>query len=228
MEAMEKKTSGARYLRFGPEFLLFRKGYGLCLHLLHHLGDVKPNDDVDRAQRDLACDTLDSLRVAETSLLGGYENQALLLLRRAYESTTLMAYFINFPSAVKDWDAKKRISPSEIREALETARVREPKDQLATMYKVYSLFAHVNRETVWNRLLGEANRFTVGAQDNVADSVVGGVVRELLRVMMWFVDVMNYAFMHVVGKRLSEEYKTSVLSYRDEVEGLAKHLPMLF
>jgi hypothetical protein len=62
LEAMERRTSGQRYLKFSPEFALYRKGFDLCLHLLHQLGESRPPDLRDRVQRDLSCDTLDSLR----------------------------------------------------------------------------------------------------------------------------------------------------------------------
>ena len=47
-------------------------------------------------------------------------------------------------------------------------------------------------------MLGEGNRFTVGAQGNAKamhrDETVGAYLREMLRIMMWFVDVMNFVF----------------------------------
>ena len=83
VDAMECRTLGQRYLRFEPEFVVLRQGYGICLHLLFALGEVPPANRDEEVQRDLACDTLDSLRVAESALLRGYENQAMVLLRRA-------------------------------------------------------------------------------------------------------------------------------------------------
>ena len=70
-----------------------------------------------------------------------------------------------------------------------------------------------NRETVFQRLLGEPNHFTIGAQGNSPEPAVGAVVRELLGQMMWFVDVSALAFIKV-GSTLSEEYKARVLAYR--------------
>lgn len=45
--------------------------------------------------------------------------------------------------------------------------------------------------------------------------------------MMWFLDVMNYAFADV-GKTLDGNYRETVLRYREEVENAAQHLAPLF
>jgi hypothetical protein len=52
-------------------------------------------------------------------------------------------------------------------------------------------------------------------------------LREMLRMMMWFLDVMNYAFADV-GKTLDGNYRETVLRYREEVENAAQHLAPLF
>lgn len=227
LEAMEQRTSGQRYLKYPPEFDLFRKGLSIALDLLHYLGESEPKDADEGVQRDLACDTIDSLRCAERVLLCGYENQCLALLRRAYETISLMAYFTNFPSEISGWEKGESIKQSHIRQKLDTAPVPEPKDHLKEIYKIYSLFTHINRATVYHRHLGDPNRFTIGAQGNVDDKAVEAILRELLRLTMWFVDVMNYAFARV-AKTLDEQYKRVVLGYRDEVERAARRLhPLL-
>ncbi|MGA2458158.1 MAG: hypothetical protein ABSF85_11360 [Terriglobales bacterium] len=224
--AMECRSSGQRYLRFEPEFVVLRDGYDVCLHLLFELGEFAPADARDRVQRDLACDTLDSLRMAEGALLRGYENQAMVLLRRAYETVSLMTYFLNFPDEVRVWESGKEIRNCDIREALDAAAMPEPKGHLRDLYRLYSDFTHVNRKTVWNRMLGEGNRFTVGAQGNVSDKTVGAYLREMLRMTMWFVDVMNFAFAPV-AKTLGPNYASSVLAYRGTVQRIADHLAQL-
>jgi hypothetical protein len=227
IEALEARTFGTRFLRFNAEFTLIRKGISLCVELVHYLGDLPPKDAYDRVQRDLACDTIDSLWLAEHSLLRGYENHTLALLRRAYETTSLVAYFFNFPEEAKEWEGGKRIRQSHIRNALGTAPVPESKDSLDQMYRVYSLFTHVNRETVYHRMLGEENRLTLGCQGNANEEIVASVLRELLRQTMWFVDVANFTFAKA-GLRPPEDYAQKMLRYRDEVQNLAKKLPALF
>src|ERR1700693_1660417 len=160
IEALEARTLGTRFLHFNPHFTLFRKGFALCVQLIDLLGYVAPTDNYDRIQRDLACDTLDSLWLAEHALLRGYENHALTLLRRSYETTSLMAFFFNYPNEVVLWEKGKKIPQAEIRRKLATAPFPEPKENLDETYRVYSLFTHVNRETVYHRLLGEDNHLT--------------------------------------------------------------------
>jgi hypothetical protein len=227
IEALEARTFGNRFLHFNPQFTLLRKGFALSIQLIDLLGSIAPTDNYDRTQRDLACDTLDSLWLAEHALLRGYENQALSLLRRGYETTSLMAFFVNYPGEVGAWENSKKIPQVEIRKKLETAPFREPKENLDEMYRVYSLFTHVNRETVYHRMLGEGNRLTLGSQGNSGDDIVGSVLRELLRQMMWFVDVTNFTFAKL-GLRPEKQYVDEMLAYRDEVQGLAKKLPALF
>lgn len=227
IEALECRTLSQRFIRFNAEFTLFRKGFDLSLELIHFLGDLPPKDSYDKTQRDLACDTLDSLWLAEYSLLRGYESHTLLLLRRAYETTSLMAYFFNFPDKVQVWESGKRIHQTVIRKALGDAPVAESKDALDEMYRVYSLFSHVNRESLYHRLLGEGNRLTLGCQGNVDEKSFSRVVRELLAQMMWFVDVANFIFLKI-GLRPSEDYGKRMLAYRGQVQNLAKGLPALF
>jgi len=84
------------------------------------------------------CNTLDYLLLAEHGLLRGYENPALSLLRRAYETVSLMAYF-NFPEKVRVWEEGRAIRQPGIRVALKSAPYPEPKETLDEMYRVYSL-----------------------------------------------------------------------------------------
>jgi hypothetical protein len=227
VEALEQRTSGTRYLQHGPALLLFRKGYSLCLELLHHLGESRPRDDFDRTMRDLGCDTLDSLWAARELLLKGYDNQCLFLLRRTVETTSLMAFFINFPSELHKWANGTKVSPSMVRKGLKNASIPEPEDELQSMYRVYSLFSHINRDTVFQRLLGEPNHFTVGAQGNAPEKSVAAIVRELLLQMMWFVDVFNFVNLDVT-KAIGPDYGERMVGYRGEVEKITKNLPALF
>ena len=203
----------------------FARGLGFCVQLIHELGDVLPQQDYDRIQRDLACDTLDSLWLAEHAVLRGYDNQGLVLLRRSYESISLMAYFFNFPEKVQEWQGGKRIRQSIVRRALGSAPVSESEERLTRMYRVYSLFTHINRETVFNRLLGEANRFTLGCQGNVSENVIAANLRELLTQMVWFVDVFHFVFLKLGV--VSRELGLRLLAYRKEVEPLVNQLPSL-
>jgi hypothetical protein len=227
IEALESRTYSERFLRFNVEFTLFRTGISLCIQLVDFLGGVPPKDLYDRSQRDLACDTIDSLWLAEHALLRGYENQALGLLRRAYETVSLMAYFLNFPDKLASWDGDGKIRQSDIRKALESGPYPEPKETMDEMYRVYSLFTHVNRQTVYHRLLGEPNRFTLGCQGNSSEINYASVVRELLRQTSWFLDVFNFIFVKL-GLRPPETYAQPMLAYRGKVVEVAANLPALF
>jgi hypothetical protein len=227
LEGLEFGTCSARLHQFGPDFVVFRKGISILIELLDLLGDAAPKDDYDRAQRDLTCDTLDSLWCAERALLFGYENQAVVLLRRAYETTALMAYFLNYPDKVNEWKAGEMIRQSTIRTALNNAPYAESKEGLDEMYRVYSLFSHVNRDTVYHRLLGEGNRLTLGSQGNVSEDTVASIVCELLRQTMWFVDVASFTFAKL-GIRPPDQNVKRMLGYRGEVQAIVKRLPKLF
>lgn len=226
LEAMERRTSGQRYLQYSAEFDLFTKGMTICLQLLHHVGDSRAADDCERVLRDLSCDVLDSLRCAEVALLYGCDNQSMVLIRRAYETTALMAYFLNFPEEAVAWEKGKEIKQSLIREKLDTAKIHESKDNLQRIYKVYSIFSHINRATIYNRLLGDGNRFTVGAQGNVSAKAFESILRELLASIMWFVDVMLYSFRAVAAK-IGKPYTDMALGYRDEIQKAVKRFPSL-
>lgn len=62
------------------------------------LGNCPPRDITDRSIRDLFADSFDFLYIARRLILEGYASVAFPLLRRAFESNSLMQYFILLPN----------------------------------------------------------------------------------------------------------------------------------
>jgi hypothetical protein len=228
VQAMELRTNGDRFLKFQPQFSIVEEGFDLCLELIHILGDCAPKNETENAIRDVACDTFDSLWHARHLILSGCENHAIVLLRRAYETNSLLATFIQSESLAKKWIDGGEVKAADTRKFLDTAALREPADDMRGMYSMYCKFSHPNRHFVFMRLLGEGNRWTVGAQGNSPDALVEGVVRELLHLLMWFVDVFHYAFKERFVVATEIRQWQLMLSYRGRVQAVAKELDSLY
>ena len=127
-----------------------------------------------------------------------------------------MQYFINFPAEVKAWTEGKKLRPSDIRKALDTAPIPEAAEPLRMKYDEQSAFVHINRDTIAFRMLGEGNRFTLGCQGNVSYKSAAFMVDDLLTNFGWFLSVFHYAFRNE-GTKLGTDYIRFVLNCRKEI-----------
>lgn len=82
------------------------------------LGNVPPQDIQDKVVRDLMADIFDSLYESRRLLLESKLNLAYPLLRRSYESLSLLSLICNDASYAKKWESGKEISNSEVRKEL--------------------------------------------------------------------------------------------------------------
>lgn len=160
--------------------------------------------------RDLMTDVFDALLVARQVVLDGHEATAFPLIRRAFESNSLLAYFVWNPKKAEEWNDGKQISNGEIRKFIEAqpTAVSLEAIRMKDHYALYSEAAHPNRGFVPIRWLGEGNRFVLGATPAPDVRLVRDYLYEILG--LWFMLSANlfYRFAKIFksDKRLIETY----------------------
>src|SRR5262249_10090397 len=127
------------------------------------LGHSRSGDCPDRSLRDLMTDAFESLFLARTTITGGYWTAPFVLLRRAFETICLIEYLALCPEKAEQWDAGREIKNAEIRKFLDKHPMGEREEGLKAGYRLFSSGAHVNRDFVPIRRLGDGNQFTLGA-----------------------------------------------------------------
>lgn len=185
------------------------------------LGRLEPKDELDRSVRDLLADAFDHLYVARRILIGGYLSVPFSLLRRAFESTSLLHYFILFPDKVKEWVQGKEIGHAEVRKALNKTPMGESAEMMQSMYRFFSKGTHPNRTFVPYRMLGEGNEFVLGAINRPILGVVAEEIQKLLEIWFWFMALVGFFY----KERLSRElFGREYLRIAGRAQRIAKEL----
>lgn len=137
--------------------------YGeMVCRLTELLGNLEPRSHQDKIVRDMYNDIFDFLYEARELILSGKIVVAFPLARRAFESQSLLAAFIQDEKIALQWDQGKEFSNSEMREFHSKSKLQEDKEKLRELYKFYTKGSHPNRELIGVRFLGEGNQFTLG------------------------------------------------------------------
>lgn len=138
--------------------------YGAMIcRLISLLGEVPPAGLQDSVTRDLMADAFDFLFESRRILLRGKVDVAYPLIRRSYESISLMALCHHEKKYAERWQNGKAIHNSEVRKQLGKHPMGAPKQNLDDLYRFFSLAAHPNRDLVPHRFLGDGNKFVLGS-----------------------------------------------------------------
>ncbi|MCI0692915.1 hypothetical protein L0337_13035 [candidate division KSB1 bacterium] len=151
------------------------------------LGHVKPKDAADQAIRDLLADVFDFLHISRQLILQGNLSAAFPLLRRAFESSALIHYFILKPLKADNWSNGKQIENREVRKFLGSNRIglTAAEDAYKKAYDDYSGGSHPNRKYVPYRYLGEPNEFVLGSVVKPELLIVGINFSKLIGLWFW-------------------------------------------
>src|SRR5262245_32166354 len=98
------------------------------------LGHIKPRDTQDIVIRDLTADVFDSLYEARAFILSGKITVAFAVVRRAYESLSLLALCTFDPSWAARWAQGKEISNRQVRQQLAKHQMGEPEELTKELY----------------------------------------------------------------------------------------------
>lgn len=173
------------------------------------LGNNPPKDVTDRSIRDLFADIFDFLYVSRRLILEGYVSTAFPLLRRAFESISLMQYFILLPDKAIEWNKGKQVSNAETRKFLDSHPMGESEKGMKDLYSFFSGATHPNREYIPFRFLGEKNKFVLGAIGGPNILGIADYMYRLIKLWFWFVAVISYHYkeiLHSTDERYLNDY----------------------
>ncbi len=184
--------------------------YGILIcRIVNILGKQKPESMLDVVMRDLTADTFDFLFEARRSLLSGRANVAFPLVRRAFESLSLMVACKLSPQICRDWDGGKEIKNGRVRAVLDEHPLGESQANTKEMYKFFCLGTHPNRSLIAYRFLGEGNEFTLGAiaKPNLQLSLF--ISSKILSLWFWLSAFVSLAYVKAIlpaDPKFDDEY----------------------
>ncbi len=187
------------------------------------LGDHPPQDVADRGIRDLLADVFDFLYISRRLVLQGYASTALPLLRRAFESNSLIQYFMLLPGKAMSWNEGEQISNAEVRKYLDTHPMGQPEDGMRDSYRFFSGATHPNREYIPHRFLGEGNLFVLGAVAVPILTLVGDYVYRLIRLWFWLGALIAYQYREVLASA-DRTYMKDYIKLANEAQTAAEEL----
>lgn len=135
----------------------------LMCRVTYMLGYTHPVDEKDIVIRDLMADTFDFLYEGRSLILKGKLVTAYPIIRRAFESLTLMVVCYLKSEFVQKWHKGEEIRNNAIRRELNKHPLGESEKVMTDLYKFFSLASHPNRDMAPHRYLGEGNNFTLGS-----------------------------------------------------------------
>jgi len=167
-----------------------RYGQLIC-DLSSLLGKLPPSDVQEKVIRDLMADVFDNLYESRNIILTGQLNVAYPLIRRAYESLSLLVLCALDVQTAQKWQDGKQISNNEVRKGLAKHPFGEKEENLRELYKFFSEASHPNRGLIPERYLGEGNEFVFGAIGMPDLVMVTDYCLKHLDLWFWFAAVIS-------------------------------------
>jgi hypothetical protein len=194
-----------------------RYGQLIC-DLSSLLGKIPPSDVQEKVVRDLMADVFDNLYESRNIILTGQLNVAYPLIRRAYESLSLLVLCALDVQTAQKWQDGKQISNSEVRKGLSNHPFGEKEENLRELYKFFSEASHPNRGLIPERHLGEGNEFVFGAIAMPDPVMVTDYLLKHLELWFWFAAVVSA----VLAPRTGQDFATYRPKYLATAKGAEK------
>lgn len=183
-----REYATARYTElsemYSQEIRLVEDYEKMACRIVFILGTVPPVGVADRCIRALLADVFDALYTSRTVVLEAYGSLAYPILRRAFEAISLIYYFTACPDKADAWEDGCEIRNSEVRKYFEKNPTGDPPSALKDMHALFSDAAHINREYIPVRFLGEGNMFTLGSIGR--PSLVSTTDNLIRLIQLWF------------------------------------------
>ena len=193
-----KEYAGTRFSALGTVFqdeIELVTGYEqLICRATVILGNSPPRDVTDRAIRDLLADVFDFLHVSQQLILENYASTAFPLLRRAFESISLIQYFILLPNKAITWSKGGQVGNAEIRKYLDSHPMGESEKAMKDVYAFLSRATHPSRDCIPTRFLGEDNQFVLGGIVVPDLIVIADYIVRLIDLWYWFAASISYYY----------------------------------
>jgi hypothetical protein len=193
---MEYELSRQDSLRkmFGP-YIRVTDDYGrLICSAVDILGGVQPVSNQDIVIRELLSDVFDFLYEGRRVIMSGQCSTAYPLLRRAFESLSLMVVCCFDPAFAERWHSGVKIPNSKVRAELAQHPMGESMESMREAYNFFSDAAHPNRSIIPNRHLGDGNQFVL-ASIMIPDLVlVTEYCHRHLQLWFWFAAAVSHHY----------------------------------
>ena len=222
-----KEYAGTRFSElskiFQDEIEILMEYEKLICRVTVILGSHPPKDITDRSIRDLFVDIFDFLYISRRLILEGYGSTAFPLLRRAFESNSLMQYFMLLPNKAITWDKGKQISNAEVRKYLDSHPMGESEKAMKDFYNFFSGATHPNREYIPTRFLGEKNQFVLGAIGVPNLLVVADYMHRLIELWFWFAALISYHYRGIL-RSADKTYVKDYMKVANKVKRVSEEL----
>jgi hypothetical protein len=201
-------------------------GYGrLLCRLTVMLGKGPQKDVQDIAVRDLMADVFDFLVESRRAILSGQLNVSYPPLRRAFESTSLLALCCLDPGYAGKWQAGLEIKNYEVRQQLAKHQMGESEKTLKDNYRFFSKSAHPNRELVASRSLGDGNEFVLGSIGHPDLLMTIHYCRHHLSIWFWFAAAICWHYRERSPQNAGGfAFASSYMSIANEAKNVGKQL----
>jgi hypothetical protein len=176
-------------------FIEITDKYGrLICRIVHVLGSVKPKDTQDIVIRDLMSDVFDALYESRPLILAGKVHVSFPVARRAYESLSLLHCCVLDKTFANKWHKGKKIENAEVRKKLGSHPEGESEMGLRELYSFFCKATHPNRALISRRLLGEGNKFVLGARGKPNLVLTIDYCIKILEMWFWLTATVSYFY----------------------------------
>jgi hypothetical protein len=202
--------------------------YGrLISSLVLTLGSVLPSSVQDSVVRDLLSDVFDFLYEGRRIIMSGRCTIAYPLLRRAFESLSLMVVCCFDPTLAEQWHAGVQIPNREIRKKLAPHPMGESENSMREAYGFFSDAAHPNRSIIPGRHLGDRNKFVLGSIGMPELVLVTEYCLRHLELWFWFAAAVSHHYGDLLDHK-DPAYHTDYFEIAKAAELLAPALQSEF
>lgn len=191
-----------------PQYIAVTDSYGTYVSgVVSVLGRQSPTSAVDETARDLIPDIFDALYNARRLILETQLAVAYPLLRRAFESQSLLAAFVMDDTLEKRWSSGKEIKHVEVRSLLDSHPLGESGEHLRETYRFLSKASHPTRDLVPTRYLGRGNEAVLGAVGMPNLAFVADYCWHHLGMWFWFAATIGYNYRRILATT-GEDFKS--------------------
>jgi hypothetical protein len=193
--------------------------YGLLIsRLTLILGNIKPKDTRDIVLRDLMADVFDCLYESRALIMGAKINVAFPVVRRAYESLTLLNLCAVNKFWAEKWQKGNEITNGEVRKELDKHPLGESKEKMKELYKFYCLGSHPNRDLIPRRLLGGGNEYVLGAIGHPNLVMSCDLCMKILEMWFWLTAMVSAIYLKIISAIDKDYHEAYSLTARDAEE----------
>ncbi|MGA3203487.1 MAG: SEC-C domain-containing protein [Bryobacteraceae bacterium] len=135
IEKVESERAKTIEQLFEEELAFIDDCLALAASQVEYLGTRTPTEIEDVSFRDLACDAFEFLYETKRALTRNQSSVLFPLMRRAFESISLLHLFSRKLEFARKWAEKREISNAEVRKALDRDPMTDSIEEIKGMYK---------------------------------------------------------------------------------------------